>query len=304
MKYQFQQVWKTKSRTLANLRNLNNEYISTIYYDLCKKKSIREIHKDIRKVSVAYSDLIIDKNCEKYVYKVAKIIKKKTMYKDIDLLPPIILEYIQQDNVYEQTQTFSYKHAKEEEYKNKINVINEMLEVGTQSPHFYLASMHDDSAEDHVDYQGKLYYDKNWYKYVKDKDTRRVIENLIKNRNMKSIQWVIDRPVWFITRPNCRHYFEPVSLEEVVNTPTQDLVEKLGMHTKVGTRGTNQTIRHPLDTNWYTRKNVEDIIDKYQRRLSFHKAMYRKVPCNELVGYIDKDVRLIKKWKAYLQTHF
>ena len=56
---------------------------------------------------------------------------------------------------------------------------------------FYLASSHTDSAKDHKPWQGKLYYDE---KHVTDE-----AQKIINQRHMRSIQWVMDSPVWFIT---------------------------------------------------------------------------------------------------------
>lgn len=296
------------------MRSLNNQYLAEIYYGLAHKKSIKDIHKEIRKVTQLFSRDIVDYRCEKYAMALAKKgVKQRAVALDVDLIP-FSLNFLKKEEAYENTMTLSYQYAQQEEGKSKLDVINNARdeeEAKARESHtlsqflgikvFYLASQHDDSAEDHKDYQGKLYYDRFWRRYIKDNDVKRIIENIIKNRKLRSLQWVINKPVWFITRPNCRHYFEKVSVENVIGKSAQQLIDEKGMHTKEGRRGDSQTINHPLNRSWYNEKNIRNIIEKYKRRLAFHEALYHKQPSDILLGYIDKDKRLIKKWTAYLK---
>ena len=81
---------------------------------------------------------------------------------------------------------------------------------------FYLASEHADSADDHAPYQGKVYVLENWESKITDSETREKVRNFIREKDIRTIEWVKGEPVWFNTRPNCRHYFIPITIEQAM----------------------------------------------------------------------------------------
>ena len=107
---------------------------------------------------------------------------------------------------------------KAEDKKDKI-ISRYIKDSRSDGKWIYLASSHGDCAEDHKAYQGKLYYDKN----APDDIVR-----YCKSRGMRSIQWVMDKPVWFITRPNCRHFFQSLDISEI----KKDSIKKLNKRNK------------------------------------------------------------------------
>ncbi len=182
-----------------------------------------------------------------------------------------------------------------DEYFNEDKGMNSDAQI------FYLCSEHMDSAEDHEGWQGKLYYDRFWRRFVKDEKDRKKVLAFIDENELNSIQWVVNRPVWLITRPNCRHYLTRISAREAMGGASVDeLLQDHDMVHAVGKRGDGQTIRHSTKKDWYTRENVEAIVAKYKERLEYHKALYAKNPTGLLESYIEKDKRLIAKWKRFL----
>lgn len=94
---------------------------------------------------------------------------------------------------------------------------------------FYLCSSHADCANDHADYQGKMYIDENWESIVNSEEERNQIEAYLLANKIETIQSVRDNAPYLVTRPNCRHYLMPVSTEEVVmkgNTTAKLLKDK------------------------------------------------------------------------------
>ena len=91
-------------------------------------------------------------------------------------------------------------------------------------------------CEDHIEYQGQIYIDENWKKLISNSNNelKVAIENYIRINNIKSYQWVIDKPVWMITRLNCRHFAKVLSVSEVLNNPTWQLLVKNKMTMKEG----------------------------------------------------------------------
>lgn len=300
MKAQLEQVIYHKKKTISSLKKIRNKYIACVYEDLLKNKSTREIHRDIKKITLVAkkSGYIVPK--ELYTYALA-LGKNISLEINGPLVMPIeqwLVQKFSRLKVYQNTNTLIYEHAKRIENKEKQEVIQNELKQNRalDTPKiFYLASEHGDCAEDHKDYQGKIYVDANWRKYVKNSD----IENYITANDIKTLQWVVNKPVWFITRPNCRHYFKAIDSLEVLSTSVKTLVAKYDMHSNIGHKIT-QTIRHPVYKSWYTTENIENIIEKYEDRLAYHKALL-EVQKNPLIeNSVKKDEFMIKKWKNML----
>ena len=88
---------------------------------------------------------------------------------------------------------------------------------------FYLASSHGDCADDHKDYQGRLYYDESWQSIAKESQ-HRAIADFIRSNKLMSIQDVRDGKPYLGTRPNCRHKFKPLTLDQVLNSSVKELL--------------------------------------------------------------------------------
>ncbi len=91
---------------------------------------------------------------------------------------------------------------------------------------FFLASSHADCADDHVDYQGKIYVKENWQRFIKPEKIAE-IQDFITKKDIKTMEWVIDKPVYFTTRPNCRHYFAPITIEQALGKSIKQLKKEL-----------------------------------------------------------------------------
>ena len=140
---------------------------------------------------------------------------------------------------------------------------------------FYLASSHDDCAKDHLPYQGRMYVD--------EKAPDSAIQ-FAKSRGWGTVQWVMGSPAWFITRPNCRHYFVGVTEAEVRKKPTKRLKRKYHTHEKEGDRA------------FQTPKRAA--IEEYSDRLRLLRALYRERPTERMKKEIGKAEMLLRKWRA------
>lgn len=80
---------------------------------------------------------------------------------------------------------------------------------------FYIAAYFGDCAKDHADYQGKIYVDKDWRTNA-PKDRIDEIQNYIDSNKIMTVQEVMNAPVYFTTRPNCRHYFQYIDIDSVL----------------------------------------------------------------------------------------
>ena len=169
--------------------------------------------------------------------------------------------------------------------------------------YLWICSSHGDCAEDHEEWQGRLYYDNGWRRYLKGEEKARM-EALIRSRGITSFQKVQNRPVWLFTRPNCRHYFDSVSLDEAERKSAREILAERGMIHSVGPRAGKQNIRHSTKAGWYTRENVEAIIRQYEERVDTLERMWEEQPSDDLRRDILKARNLTKKWKDYLKSHF
>lgn len=171
---------------------------------------------------------------------------------------------------------------------------------------FWIVSWHGDCAEDHEEWQGRLYYDEKWRSFVKGSAERAAVESIISSKGMKSLQWAMGRPVWLITRPNCRHYAEPVTIDEASSSTEWGILSSRRMAHEIGPRGGRQTIRHSTGRGWYTEGNVESIIRQYEERLRALLAMAEQakglpMTMQEIARDVNKTRMLISKWKSFLK---
>ncbi len=86
---------------------------------------------------------------------------------------------------------------------------------------FYLASEHPDCADDHKDYQGKIYIKDSWRTIIKQKELIPKIEAFINQKRIMTIEKAIAQPIWLSTRPNCRHYFTPITVQQALGNITE-----------------------------------------------------------------------------------
>lgn len=244
-------------------------------------------------------------------------IAKKQISNSLDIALAVY-ELFRKKEVEQELKAITYKQARVTESKEKTNVIYDTIKenrlsilidwgknrVQTNARIFYLASSHGDCAVDHKDYQGKLYIDQAWDKYIKDEELVKQIKEFINTNDIKTIQWVINKPVWFVTRPNCRHYFKVLTLEEVLSNNIAYLIIQYKMYTPIGNREHLQTLYHSTNKKWYTEENIKNIITKYQDRLNYHEELNSVKSTDILVKAIYKDKLLIKKWKSYLSARY
>ena len=76
MTNQLEWIYKRKKKLISTLKKARNEYISTVYDGLLKKKTFQEIHRDILKISKVYG-ISYTKPIEKFATELAKKNSKK-----------------------------------------------------------------------------------------------------------------------------------------------------------------------------------------------------------------------------------
>lgn len=339
MKTSLTEIVQQKQETKKQLNSLKSRYLSIIYGGVANQDSVNDIHKKLYSETINQKRLgkATSAKMLNVAFSYAISIKKKT--KDIDfvkkqveakyglvddkigvILGMFVFELMNRNKVEEKMSKVIRKDADTQEADAKSKALNAILDYNIQESRsealkngeiseidtskikiFYLASAHKDSASDHAPYQGKMYVDENWENIPMPYGLHNAIAYYIKSHDVKTIQWVTGKPVWFITRPNCRHYFKEMSVKQVLATSRTKLINKYDMKTAIGDRQYLQTIKSAKDKKQYGEiRNAQLVLEKYEERLALHKEMYSQSKNAIIRKAITKDKMLIDKWKKFI----
>ena len=152
---------------------------------------------------------------------------------------------------------------------------------------FYACNVYQDCADDHKDYQGKVYYDKRYLTMGYDEETVHSIERAIRQRQMLAVQDVREGKPYLTTRPNCRHNLTPISVEQATN---ERIVQELGL-----VRGSYRDDKYVATQE---QRYNERQIRAYKARMDMNEAMYAKSPSDALASQIAHDKKLVYDWQA------
>lgn len=260
----------------TRLMNQKNQYLTIIYNDTLKHKSVKDIHRDLLKLTINPNKPLLG-----YMLKLAnrtkKLDKGPGQYygsAGLDVLAVAILSLYSKQAVNYQASLIVHSQVRKFESDKKIEILdNSFKENRKNGQIFYVASSHKDSAKDHEPWQGKVYVDRYWHNY----DTDGSLEKYIKENDIRTVQWVTSKPVYFITRPNCRHYFTTYNIEQILNGEYKIPNRKIG----------DKRLQTPRDAN----------LQYYEDRLRLLRNMYRKYATDNLKRQIDKTKLLVTKWK-------
>lgn len=256
--------------------NQKNKYFAIIYKDVLTHKPIRQIHIDLLKSTINPNKTLLN-----YVSKVANKAKKLDKgagqyYGNggLDVLAIAIIQMFSKDAVNYKATLIANSEVRKYESEQKAEIlVNSWKTNRANGKIFYIASKHADSAKDHKDWQGKIYVDRYWHNY----DTDGRLEKFIREHNIKTVQWVTGNPVYFVTRPNCRHYFEPYSIDKVLAGKYHIPNRKIGDRRLQTPRGAN--------------------LEYYENRLKMLLSLYNQYKTELLRKQIEKTKILISKWK-------
>lgn len=163
----------------------------------------------------------------------------------------------------------------------------QQLEVGGDTGVvFYACNVYQDCADDHKDYQGRVYYDKRYLTMGYDDETVRGIERAIREKQMLAVQDVREGKPYLTTRPNCRHNLTPISLEQATD---ERIVQKLGL-----VRGSYRDDKYAATQE---QRYNERQIRAYKARLEMNERMYTKSPSDVLASQIARDKALVRSWQ-------
>lgn len=238
-----------------------------------KDKPIREIHKALLKATLNQKRIFA------FMVKVAnRAVKTVNPKAETSANAVLLLFLFNKQHYNSKIKRVINKELVDKAEDRKQKVVSDYIDKSRDAEKwFYLASSHNDCAADHLDWQGKIYYD------AKAPDD---IVRYAKRHGYQTIQWVMDAPVYFITRPNCRHFFRAFPINIVKQYSAKQLTKRYKMHRMDG------------DKSLATPQKVA--VEEYEDRLKMLESMYREQPTVHLRREIDKTRLLIKKWKKLL----
>lgn len=158
---------------------------------------------------------------------------------------------------------------------------------------FYLCNTFSDSANDHADFQGKYYYDMRYKEFGYNEETVDVITKAIRDKKIMPIQFVRENKPYLSTRPNCRHTFTPISLDQVINVSPKKMTEDLKLST-----GTYKDEKY-LATQLL--RKVEVSLRNYDYKAKINKKLALTTNDPELKDKFNKaslhNNKLLNKWQ-------
>jgi len=160
---------------------------------------------------------------------------------------------------------------------------------------FYVVNEFGDCADDHADYQGKIYYDEKYLLFSLTTDAKAMIRKHIENTNMQSIQDVRDKPPYLTTRPNCRHKMKPVAIDRVLQENVEDIKRDLGYKRK-SYRPENY---EATKMQRYNERNIR----KYKQRNLTYMALYKNTNNKEYLLQAQKEKRQAMLWQKRQREH-
>lgn len=204
---------------------------------------------------------------------------KKIEQADSSLLAIAILNLFMKKAVNYKANVLINNELRKKEDNDKKETLQNAFNDGRETKKlFYVASSHNDCAKDHLNYQGKVYIDEKWRTYVSEEEAVQ-IDLYIKNNGIKTVQWVTGEPVYFLTRPHCRHYFVQYTFDDIASMRFKVPYRKIG----------NRKYQTIANGNY----------EYYKDRYNMLKELYKTYPTKELKNLLLKTRILRDKWFEY-----
>lgn len=174
------------------------------------------------------------------------------------------------------------------------------LKVGGEAGRvFYICNVFEDSADDHAPFQGRYYYDMRYKSFGYDDDTIKKIEDGIRKLKIMPLQHVRDKKPFLTTRPNCRHTFTPVSIEQALEIDGHKMARDLGI-----TTGSYKDAKYKATQDL---RYMERQIRKYEYKWRMYKqtagATTDKTLMRELVEKQGQEYAKYMKWRKLRKAH-
>ena len=271
----------------------------------------KQVAKDINKIPTAIGNMQRN-NIYKIKTSVGKDPRLQTLYDGILKQTELGMENAPKvtynDGRFERFEDGKHIHGRQVSFTSYMDmnvrttmqhIVNEMQEEAGKDAGliFWICSSHGDSEPIHAEFQGLIYVDEKWEDMIDKADYDRVNNYIISN-DIKTKQEVENGFPYLCTRPNCRHYFMPLSIEEVLGNSTDKLLKDKNM------------VKGEYDSQKYQdlqkQRYEERTIRKYKQRQEQNELALKKMPNGEEKDKLEKqlmrDKQLVKNHQAKVRT--
>lgn len=194
----------------------------------------------------------------------------------------------------------TYKNGRKVSYKAYMEMAvrtgiqqeigNRQLETGANANIvFWIVNEFDDCADDHAQYQGKIYYDERFNDFPLRDNIKDAIRAFIKSRQLVSIQSVRDQAPYLTTRPNCRHKMKPVAIDQVLQESLDNIKDSLNLR-QASYRPEN------YDLTKQQRYNERQIRTYKQREQTF-RELFKQTNNKDYLLQAQKEKRKLQLWQ-------
>lgn len=154
---------------------------------------------------------------------------------------------------------------------------------------FYIVNEFADCADDHADYQGKVYYDQRFMSFNLNDEIKKRISSHIRKHRMKSVQQVRDKEPFLTTRPNCRHTLTAISIDQALGESTDSLLKELRLKSASYRPKNYEALQEQ-------RRN-ERTIRHYKARKEMNEKLYAQSGSEYHKQQVAHDRALVTKWQ-------
>ena len=206
-------------------------------------KSAREYYKDsvTRVWKISKGDDLKKKIIQQMQVGLRNGLKVQYATEPVKLTPEDIAK-----GITSKTRAYGFKEYMEMAVRTAISndIVEQQLKLNKTTQNvFFIVNSFGDCADDHKSLQGKIYYDERWVNWDFTDEEKQTIQNLIQSKKMYSMQFAQGdmgmvvpgtkiKIGWLATRPNCRHRFVPITIEQAGGSIDKVLDE---LHLKKGT---------------------------------------------------------------------
>lgn len=228
-----------------------NKAVENKYY-------LKKISSDLRKLVNSYSGL--NRNERYWLYDELYNLARKTKSSGERWQ-----ETLSRRSNYDAVLRTARKVKRTSELRAKRQAVYEAMH--TEGVIFFLCSYHNNPADDHKDYQGKIFVDKFYRTKIRGREYY-AVNSYIKNHNIQTVQEIMGPPVCLCVRPYCKHYFIGLDTATVLHNSRSKLVKEYGM-TKETLYTENEY--YDLRSKVYEQLNQRSPCKEYERKIS-HRA--------------------------------
>lgn len=292
-------------KSLDNLRNQSVEKMKDIVKDIPltesqKKKIIIDTSKEFA--------IQIDSQKVRYQNQVNEIYKNALFNTSAGGIAQYIRENVDTNMQESLVEYKNGKHYRFEDYmemKQRTEIQTEISQNMIQDGHdmsaiFYICSFFGDCAKDHADFQGKIYVDKDWRNVTNYRVEE--IEDYIKANNILNVQDVTEDYPYLTTRPNCRHHFDYISIDDVLCIKNENDLNEAREDLNLNFNGKYQPEKYEaLQKQRMLERNIRRVKEEiYENNIKFQTFKKDKLTLDEEVEkakLIQINTSKIKKLK-------